>query len=165
VHEGGRRPQRDERRGAAVSDGGRWGAHLGSGRTLASKNAANEPDLDLASLRLAVDLLESGAMPLNAIEKSINAITDADSNWWPFLWLRPHKHVPLSLERLCMIAGLYGVPLGTATSIAVALAYPSERAMAPIAALVFPMLLLFVATAIVGPMWNRRAHRLRRRLR
>lgn len=104
-------------------------------------------------------------MPLDSLEKTVNSVTDKDSAWWPFLWLRPHKHVSLTLDRLCMVAVLYGAPGGLLLATAYALVFPSKRETAPLIALAFPMLLLFVATVIIGPMWNRRAERLRKRLR
>lgn len=104
-------------------------------------------------------------MPLDSLEKTVNAVTDKDSAWWPFLWLRPHKHASLTLDRLCMMAVLYGAPGGLLLATGYALLFPSKREIAPLIALAFPMLLLFVATVIVGPMWNRRAERLRKRLR
>lgn len=104
-------------------------------------------------------------MPIDALEKKVNSVTDKDGAWWPFLWLRPHKHVSLTLDRLCMLAVLYGAPGGMLLAVGFALLYPSQREKAALVALGFPMLLLFIATAIIGPMWNRRAERLRRRLR
>lgn len=104
-------------------------------------------------------------MPLDAFERTINAVSDNDSGWWPFLWLRPHRHVPLSLSRLAMMSVLYGAPVGTLLSLGFATYYPSEKVMAPLLAIAFPVLLLLVTTALIGPMWNRRAQRLRARLR
>lgn len=102
-------------------------------------------------------------MPLDTLEKTTNAVTDTDSSWWPFLWLRPHKHVPLSLERLSMLALLHGAPAGMLFSVVFAVLYPDQRDKAVLVALAFPMLLSFVATGIIGPMWNRRSNRLRKR--
>ena len=105
-------------------------------------------------------------MPLDTIERKVNAVADNDASWWPFLWLRPHKHVAFSLERLCMLSLLSGAPAGLFLSVVFAWLFPGHREKAALVALAFPTLLLFAATAIIGPMWNRRANRLHnRRLR
>lgn len=102
-------------------------------------------------------------MPLDALEESVNAITDDDASWWPFIWLRPDKHAPLSLRRQCMLAVLYGTPGGLLLAMGSAVLLRRSFSTSALVALAFPMLLLFVATAFVGPMWNRRAQRLRGR--
>ncbi len=102
-------------------------------------------------------------MPLDALESVVNEISDKDRSWWPFLWLRPAKHERMSLRRLVSIAILYGLPCGAALAFLAWLALPNppNEVAAPIVG--FPVLLLFAGTVVVGPMWNRRAHRLERR--
>jgi len=107
----------------------------------------------------------SSPMSLDHLEEAINEVTDKDRSWWPFLWLRPEKHVALSLPRLFVISLLYGLPLGALSALLVTLAEPRARAnAAPLLAL-FPLAFFFFATVVIGPMWNRRAERLRRRTR
>jgi len=97
---------------------------------------------------------------MDALESTVNEITDKDRSWWPFLWLKPAQHERMSLRRLVSIAILYGLPCGGALAL---LAWamtpnPAREVVAPIVG--FPTFLLFVGTVIVGPMWNRRAERL-----
>src|SRR5262245_46931774 len=106
-----------------------------------------------------------GRMSLDVFERAINEITDKDWSWWPFVWLRPHKHMDLSLLRLGSIALLYGLPCSGVLAIAVALAQPEARAGVPMIVVGFPLLFLLLGTLVVGPMWNRRAARLRARIR
>ncbi len=103
-------------------------------------------------------------MSIDVLEKAINEVSDKDWSWWPFLWLRPEKHAQLSLVRVAAISVLYGAPCGGLTSIALALLAPEARAHAAVFAVAFPMMLFFVASVFVSPMWNRRAERLRVRV-
>ena len=100
-------------------------------------------------------------MSLDAFEQAINEVTDKDWNWWPFLWLRPQKHAHLSLWRIVSIAALYGVPSAAIISLALAFARPGMRDQAAFVAVAVPLFFLFLSSAVIGPMWNRRAARLR----
>jgi hypothetical protein len=95
---------------------------------------------------------------IETLEKAINEVTDKDWSWWPFLWLRPDPHERLSLPRLAVVALLFGLPCGVCLATALSFAGPKAHPTFFMAA--FPMLLFFIATALVGPMWNRRAERL-----
>jgi hypothetical protein len=103
-------------------------------------------------------------MSIDLLEEAVNTLSDNDRSWWPFLWLRPEKHAPFSLGRLTALAILYGAPTGALFSVAWAFIDPRARAAALIPALGFPVFFLFVTSAVIGPMWNRRAERLRARI-
>jgi hypothetical protein len=102
-------------------------------------------------------------MSLDLLEQAINEVTDKDWSWWPFLWLRPEKHVQLTLARVVSMAILYGLPLAAALSLTLALARPLARGAVPSIMLALPLLFLFAGSVVVAPMWNRRADRLRSR--
>src|SRR5262245_53467196 len=104
-------------------------------------------------------------MSMDQLERALNAMTDEDWGWWPFLWLRPRKHVDLGLARLAAIAILQGLPCGAVASLALVLARSGARSAAPWVVAAFPLLLFFLGSVLVGPMWNRRAARLRRAIR
>lgn len=104
-------------------------------------------------------------MSLDNIEELVNEISDRDWSWWPFLWLRPEKHAPLSLARVLSLSVLYGVPASVLMAIAACMLRPPSLPELVVTAFAFPMLFLFTGSVIVAPMWNRRADRLRLRLR
>jgi len=101
-------------------------------------------------------------MPIDAFEDAVNAVTDNDTNWWPFLWLRPQEHLHLSLGRMVALAVLYGAPSTAVAGIFCVLVFPGSAHALGTVVQTFPPLFLFVATALIGPMWNRRAARLTR---
>jgi len=103
-------------------------------------------------------------MRLDEIEETVNQISDRNGSWWPFLWLRPEKHVPLTLTRVISLSMLYGIPCSLLTTLAGAYVRAPSPPEALFTALAFPMLFLFSGTALVAPMWNRRAARLRARI-
>lgn len=98
---------------------------------------------------------------LDNLENAVNEVSDKDWSWYPFLWLRPEPHERMSLPRLATMALLYGLPFGALMAIAISFADPSRRASAPMFIAAFPLMLFFVASVFVGPMWNRRADRLK----
>ncbi len=100
-------------------------------------------------------------MSLELLEKVVNEVSDKDLSWWPFLWLRPEKDADFSLKRLVSFALLYGLPSGALFSLVIAFGHPEARSAAPMLVGAFPLLLLFFGSVVVGPMWNRRAERLR----
>lgn len=104
-------------------------------------------------------------MPLQRIEEAVNEVSDRDWSWWPFIWLRPEKHVALSLSRVVVLSLLYGVP----SSLLMAVGVGAFRALT-VPELVqtaasFPVVFLFMGSLVIAPMWNRRADRLRARVR
>jgi hypothetical protein len=104
-------------------------------------------------------------MELDALEDTVNEITDRDWSWWPFLWLRPEKHVRLSLTRIVSLSVLYGVPCSVLMGFAFSLLRASSLTERLFSAVTFPLLFLFAGSVLVAPMWNRRAERLRARIR
>lgn len=98
---------------------------------------------------------------LENLENAVNEVSDKDWSWYPFLWLRPEPYERMTLPRLATISLLYGVPFGALMAVVISFADPARRATAPMFLAAFPMMLFFVASVFVGPMWNRRADRLR----
>lgn len=100
---------------------------------------------------------------MDHFEAAVNEVSDKDWSWWPFLWLRPEKEAHLSFGRMMAISLLYGVPASTVLALGIRLQYAETLPELIGTSLFFPLLLLFVSTVIVAPMWNRRAERLRAR--
>lgn len=94
-----------------------------------------------------------------AWEEVVNAVTDADAAWWPFLFLRPPPHERITALRLLSLSALYGVLGGVMTNAA-------ARAIEPhvdLHPLVFPAaatLGVFLLLQVFAVSWNRRAGRL-----
>ena len=103
--------------------------------------------------------------PFDVLEEAVNEVSDRDGSWWPFLWMRPEKHARLALRRLVSLALLNGLPAGGLLALSLSMVDPDARGSAPFFVAVFPLLLLFVGSVVVAPMWNRRAARLRSRIR
>lgn len=99
-------------------------------------------------------------MEMESLEEAVNEITDKDWNWWPFLWLRPSQHERLSTRLLATLALLYGLPIAGLASVALSIIKPEARELAPWIVALVPLAFFFVASVVVGPMWNRRAERL-----
>jgi hypothetical protein len=100
-------------------------------------------------------------MSLDDFEEAVTEIADDDRAWWPFLWLRPDKHSRLSLRRLIALSILYGAPLSLFAGVLSRFSQPAGRAQAPLVMVSLPLVLLFVGSVVIAPMWNRRAARLR----
>ncbi len=109
-------------------------------------------------------MLDIEVMRFDDLEETINEISDRDWSWWPFLWLRPEKHAELSLSRVIALSLLYGLPCGVLTATASSLVHTGSLAETLFLPLAFPLMFLFAGSAIVAPMWNRRAERLRARI-
>jgi hypothetical protein len=103
-------------------------------------------------------------MSIELLEEVVNEVSDSDRSWWPFLWLRPAKHVELSLRRLVTIAVLYGGPMSALVGTLLVLLVPHARPAVPGVMTGVAAVFLFVPTVVIGPMWNRRAKRLGRRV-
>lgn len=104
-------------------------------------------------------------MSFELIEDAVNEVSDRDASWWPFLWLRPRKDENLSLGRLVLLAALYGAPFSAALGALLACLAPHARTAIAGMMATLPLVFLAVTTGLVGPMWNRRAERIRRRER
>lgn len=105
---------------------------------------------------------------VDELEQMVNDFNDRDSDWWPFLHLRPEQEARMSNGLVAVLALLYGVVLGAALDILGALAGLSVAREQP---LVIPAVMcgaLFVGYRLTFAWaWNRRAERLTtlRRLR
>jgi hypothetical protein len=102
-------------------------------------------------------------MSMDQLEEAVNEVSDKDWSWWPFLWLRPEKQEHLSLGRVASVSMLYGVPASVLLALGIKLQYAASLAEHVATGLVFPLLFLLFGSAVVAPMWNRRADRLRAR--
>jgi hypothetical protein len=51
-------------------------------------------------------------LALTDLEALTNHVTDRDTEWWPFAFLRPEKEQPLSTFRVAALSVLYGLPTG-----------------------------------------------------
>jgi hypothetical protein len=100
--------------------------------------------------------------PLPPHESIHSHILDADSEWWPFVFLRPEQHQHFTARRCALLALLYGAPSALLGIVAGRLL---GDAMQRQHLVLFPLgvaALLFVAFLLgVAPTWNRRAARLR----
>jgi len=89
-------------------------------------------------------------------------ILDNDSEWWPFVFLRPEQHQHFTARRCALLALLYGAP---AALIGVVAGMLMGDAMQGRHVVLFPLAvatLLFAGFLLgVAPSWNRRAARLR----
>lgn len=87
---------------------------------------------------------------------------DADSEWWPFVFLRPEQHQHFTSLRCALLAVLYGTPLALS---AVVIGMLMGDRLETIHLGLFPLSVcgsLFAAFRLgVAPFWNRRAARVR----
>jgi len=89
-------------------------------------------------------------------------ILDADSEWWPFAFLRPEQHEHFTAERCAVLALLYGAPAALLGMIAGLLVGDQMQSRHLVLFPVTVAALLFAAFQLgVAPSWNRRAARLR----
>jgi hypothetical protein len=102
-------------------------------------------------------------MSMDHLEAAVNDVSDSKWSWWPFLWLRPEKNEHLPLTRIALLSVLYGVPLSVLLELGIKLQYAASTPELVATALFFPLLMLVAGSAVVAPMWNRRAERLRAR--
>jgi hypothetical protein len=124
----------------------------------------NRPGISLLALARVATMFDCHSMRFDELEETVNEISDRDWSWWPFLWLRPEKHAELTLSRVIALSLLYGLPCGVLTATASSLMRAASHSNSLFLSLAFPLLFLFAGSAIVAPMWNRRAERLRARI-
>jgi hypothetical protein len=95
-----------------------------------------------------------------AFEDAINALSDQDNGWWPFLHLRPDPSDRMTSWRVLLLAVLYGLPAALLGNIVVKV----TRERADLHPLLFPMAVVagfFVLYRFTFALcWNRRAARL-----
>lgn len=98
------------------------------------------------------------------LEQVVNAVSDMDQEWWPFLFLRPEPHERMGSLRVACLAALYGLLGGLFANVMLALSGRTPSAFSP---LLFPLgatagfFLIYRFT--FAYFWNRRAARLTRR--
>lgn len=89
-------------------------------------------------------------------------ILDADSEWWPFVFLRPEQHQHFTAQRCAVLALLYGTPAALLGIIAGSLMGDQIQSRHLLLLPLAVGALLFVGFRLgVAPSWNRRAARLR----
>ena len=49
---------------------------------------------------------------MRQVEDVLNFLSDIDSNWWPFIFLRPEPYERMTSKRVALLAALYGVFAG-----------------------------------------------------
>jgi hypothetical protein len=102
------------------------------------------------------------------VEAMLNWVSDQDTQWWPFLFLRPAQHERLGSRRVAAVSLLLGLFFGMLTNVAMALTH--SRAASELGVLALPpWLTLPLATSVLffaffrltfAASWNRRARRL-----
>ncbi|MEO6419166.1 MAG: hypothetical protein ABIP39_07155 [Polyangiaceae bacterium] len=90
----------------------------------------------------------------------LNSLSDMDSGWWPFLFMRPSPETRMCNRRVAAIAGLYGVFAAMFANAVIAVSGESVR----LSVVTFPVLttlVFFVMFRITFAWsWNARAKRL-----
>jgi hypothetical protein len=101
------------------------------------------------------------------LEDAVNTVSDMDSGWWPFLFLRPTQEDRITNLRVAMLSVLYGVMGGMMANIALRVTGEGAREGAEAARVsfsTFPVLAtigFFVLYKLTfAYCWNRRADRL-----
>ncbi len=108
------------------------------------------------------DVVERTRDSLAALaERAANSLNDADSEWWPFLFLRVRQHEFMSVARTLLLALAYALPaalfavaLGSALGDSVGV-----RELAGMVSIAFLATFLFLLVGVTY-FWNRRAARL-----
>lgn len=89
-----------------------------------------------------------------------NWVSDKDFIWWPFSFLRPEKHVPMSMKLILQMAACFA-GLGTLMFTAFAIVNNMFTASSMFQTLILSYILFFLwFTLITRTFWNRRAHKL-----
>src|SRR5262245_40361023 len=95
-----------------------------------------------------------------AFEDAINELSDKDSGWWPFLFLRPTQAERMNSARVLLFAVLYGLPVALLGNIAMKVTHERPE----LHPLVFPVAVILGFFALYrwtfAWCWNRRAERL-----
>ena len=98
---------------------------------------------------------------LELVEDRVNALSDDGQSWWPFSFLKPAVHLPLTTPRVLALSILYAVP---ACLIAAVMGHGmgdrvsgNELARIIVAATMAFFMVFQCSFALV---WNRRARRL-----
>src|SRR5690349_15417305 len=101
---------------------------------------------------------------LELLEEMMNEVCDSDAAWWPFGFLRPPPHAPMTSGRVLLVAALYGIFLGLLLAILFRAAPDAPAACKELHPLAWPLgataLLFVVYRTTFAFFWNRRAARL-----
>src|SRR5450432_735258 len=95
----------------------------------------------------------------NAIEGALNALNDADLQWWPFLHLRPSQHRDLSSRHVLKMSLHYGLAIFLLLVFAVGRHLTLPLCAELLAAGIGSFFIIFRSTFAIA--WNRRAKRIR----
>jgi len=101
------------------------------------------------------------------LEDSINALTDMDWQWYPYLSLRPEKHETMDSLYLCKVTAYYAPVFGVFSVLLMFilpgiyfLGIPSPIRGLVVSLIFFAVLFFLGMRLIVAPAWNSRAKRL-----
>lgn len=101
---------------------------------------------------------------MGKVEEVANQLTDMDWGWWPFLYLRPRPHEPMTVRRVGLMALHFGPMFGVVLGGLALLQHPALRdAAVPVlvgAALVATALFFPLYLVTFARFWNIRAARL-----
>jgi hypothetical protein len=96
------------------------------------------------------------------LEAILNTVNDHDSQWWPFVFLRPEQGERMTSLRVLALSLLLGTFFGMLANVAVALTggpLPRPHVLVFPVSTAFGFFAIFRATFAYS--WNRRAARLR----
>jgi uncharacterized membrane protein YdfJ with MMPL/SSD domain len=97
---------------------------------------------------------------MDRLHEFFNSISDLDSGWWPFLFMRPAPEMRMGNRRVAAIAALYGIFAAMFANAVLTVAGEAPR----LSVITFPVLTTFgffvVFRFTVAWSWNARAARL-----
>ncbi|MEO8874815.1 MAG: hypothetical protein ABI461_04435 [Polyangiaceae bacterium] len=94
----------------------------------------------------------------SGVEDALNAMSDQDVSWWPFLELRPQTHEHLSTRRVLKMSLCYGPLLAMILLLATIQHASLQAALTIVIAAIALSFVIYRVTFAVA--WNRRAERL-----
>jgi len=99
---------------------------------------------------------------MSTFENFMNRLTDKDSGWWPFIYLRPEKSTPMSNAVLIRMSIHYGPFYGALFSLLPFLTLKSQFSLTLLFGNIAAMTVFFfiVYKWTFAVFWNRRAHRM-----
>ena len=101
------------------------------------------------------------AAALSHAEQTFNQLTDSESQWWPFGFLRPHPAARFTTRRAAALAVLQGIPIGMCLLLIDGVARHAAGRLTLSEFLLIVCAVVFVANRFtLAYFWNRRAERL-----
>ena len=98
---------------------------------------------------------------LSQAEETFNQVTDSESHWWPFGFLRPDPVARFTTRRAAALAVLQGVPIGMCLLLVDGVARHAVVRLTLSEFLLVVCAVVFVAHRFtLAYFWNRRAERL-----